>query len=78
MVSKSYVVNECPTLADDDHKSVKNAQLAADSDQMSKIDRYILHISNEMVSGERHFVCRCVTRIIKDSASQGHLHINKK
>jgi hypothetical protein len=53
MVSKSYVVNECPTLTDDDHKSVQNEKLETSSkQQMSKIDRYILHISNEMVSGE--------------------------
>lgn len=49
MVSKSYVVNECPRIIDDNDNSVSDARMHA-SDQMTKIDRYILHISNEMVS----------------------------
>lgn len=40
MVSKSYVVNECSRVIDDEDKLTR----------MSKIDRYILQISNEMVS----------------------------
>lgn len=50
MVSKSYVVNECPKFLDDDDKCVKNVTMQ-NSDQMKRIDRYILHIGNEMVSG---------------------------
>lgn len=55
MVSKSYVVNsECPRIIDDDEKCVRNADKMQDADRMTRIDRYILHISNEMVSaGEK-------------------------
>lgn len=52
MVSKSYEVNsECPQIIDDDEKCVKSASKMQDADQMTRFDRYILHISNEMVSG---------------------------
>lgn len=50
MVSKMYVVNECPIMINDaKNKSAEDNKLQ-NSDQMTKIDRYILHISNEMVS----------------------------
>jgi hypothetical protein len=94
MVSRSYEVNECPTISDDNQKGVKNAKVSTASDHMNKIDRYILHISNEMVSVEaarrreeklvRRTTTtteeRCVTRIIKDSVPQGHHRVchNKK
>ena len=41
MVSKSYVVNECTGEIDEDDNSLT---------RMTKIDRYILQIRNEMVS----------------------------
>jgi hypothetical protein len=52
MVSKSYVVNECPQLADDDDECVKNTNMQSTEQQMkgTKIDRYMLHITNEIVS----------------------------
>lgn len=52
MVSKSYEVNsECPQIIDDDEKCVNSANKMQDAEQMTRFDRYILHISNEMVSG---------------------------
>lgn len=64
MVSKSYSVSsECPRIADKSEECEDNAK--ANSDQMKTIDRYILHISSEMVSrartkevGERRSMCR--------------------
>lgn len=54
MVSKSYVVNECPNIADeDDELSVKNSKMQ-NSEQMKRIDRYMLHITNEMVSDKKN------------------------
>lgn len=53
MVSKVYVVNESPKKmisVEEDKSEVKNIKMQNTSDQMTKIDRYILHISNEMVS----------------------------
>ena len=51
MVSKVYVVNECPKMIiDEKDKSVENNNKMQNNDQMTKVDRYILHISNEMVS----------------------------
>lgn len=52
MVSKSYVVNECPNIADDDDECVKNVKMQ-NSEQMKRIDRYMLHITNEMVSDKK-------------------------
>lgn len=66
MVSKSYVVNY-PDIFDDDGKCVKdsakmqNSDKAPNSDQMTRIDRYIL----DMVSVRRETQER-TTRIIKD------------
>lgn len=59
MVSKVYVVNQCPSVIDEDEKSLKNETIVQDQKnvgehtQMKRIDRYILHISNEMVSREQ-------------------------
>lgn len=49
MVVKSYEVNECPNVGNDDDNSVKSAKMQ-NTDQMKRIDRYMLHITNEMVS----------------------------
>lgn len=50
MVSKMYVVNECPIMINDAKNKSAEDNKMQNSDQMTKIDRYILHISNEMVS----------------------------
>lgn len=65
MVSKSYAVNECSNVIDDDDKSLT---------RMTKIDRYILQISNEMVS-EKNAKRR---RTRKARKRQGHRRRNKK
>lgn len=49
MVSKVYVVNQCPAMTDEDDKSEGNAKVQS-SDSMKAIDKYILQIGNEMVS----------------------------
>lgn len=51
MVSKSYSVSECPRTADKSEECADNAK--ANSDQIKTIDRFILHISSEMVSRAR-------------------------
>jgi hypothetical protein len=48
MVSKSYVVNEISETPENEEQSVNRAKMQ-NSDQMKKVDRYILHIT-EMVS----------------------------
>lgn len=48
MVSKSYMVNTSSKIDDDEEHCVKNAKMQ-NSDQMKRIDRYMLHIT-EMVS----------------------------
>jgi hypothetical protein len=48
MVSKSYMVNQSSEIADDEEQCVRRAKMQ-NSDQMKKIDRYMLHIT-EMVS----------------------------
>lgn len=50
MVSKSYIVNDCTSnIIDDGDKCEKNEPIK-NSEHMTRIDRYILHFSNEMVS----------------------------
>lgn len=61
MVSKSYEVNECPKIADDDDECVKNVKMQ-NSEQMKRIDRYMLHITNEMVSDK---IKKAKTKIIR-------------
>lgn len=48
MVSKSYMVNKSTKFADDEEQCVKSASMQ-NSDQMKRIDRYMLQIT-EMVS----------------------------
>lgn len=47
MVSKSYAVNDKVIAESENNAKMEN------SDQLNKFDRYMLHISNEMVSRAR-------------------------
>lgn len=49
MVSESYMVNQSSIIADDQEQCVSNAKMQK-SGQMKRIDRYMLQITNEMVS----------------------------